>query len=334
MPAIVALVLAASMMHPGAGAAGPNRFEAVEPHMGTLVRLVVYAPDAGAARAALAAGFDRIRELEQILSDYRPDSEVSRLATAPAGRPIHVSADLFAVLRVAQDVAAMTDGAFDVTQAPVTRLWREARASGRLPDSAALEAAAERSGFRKLSLDDEQRTVTTAVAGMGIDAGGIGKGYAASAAVEAITGLGVHSALAAVSGDLAFSAAPPGQSGWRIAVSTGDRSSAPDDHALVLEHAAVSTSGASAQHLEVDDSRYSHIIDPARGMGLRDDITVTVVAPTGAEADALATAVSVLGVERGLRVLDRRPGLSGLVVVRTGADVRVYRSARYPGSAP
>jgi len=334
VPAIVALVLAASMMHPGAGAAGPNRFEAVEPHMGTLVRLVVYAPDAGAARAAFAAGFDRIRELEQILSDYRPDSEVSRLATAPAGRPIHVSADLFAVLRVAQDVAAMTDGAFDVTQAPVTRLWREARASGRLPDSAALEAAAERSGFRKLSLDDEQRTVTTAVAGMGIDAGGIGKGYAASAAVEAITGLGVHSALAAVSGDLAFSAAPPGQSGWRIAVSTGDRSSAPDDHALVLEHAAVSTSGASAQHLEVDDSRYSHIIDPARGMGLRDDITVTVVAPTGAEADALATAVSVLGVERGLRVLDRRPGLSGLVVVRTGADVRAYRSARYPGSAP
>lgn len=334
MPAIAAIVLAASMMRPGAGATGLDRFEAVEAHMGTLVRLVVYAPDAGAARAAFAAGFDRVRELDHILSDYRRDSEVSRLAAAPAGRPIHVSADLFAVLRVAQEIAAMTDGAFDVTQGPVTRLWREARTAGHLPDGAALEAASARSGFRKLSLDEEQRAVTTAVTGMGIDVGGIGKGYAASAAVEAITRIGVRSALAAVSGDLAFSAAPPGQSGWRIAVSTGDPAGMPEDDALVLEHAAVSTSGASAQHLDVDGSRYSHIIDPANGAGLRDDITVTVVAPTGTEADALATAVSVLGAERGLRLLDRRPGVSGRVVVRTGADVRAYRSARYPGSAP
>lgn len=307
-----------------------RRFEAVEPHMGTLVRVVVYTRHEQAAREAFTAGFDRIRELEAVLSDYRVDSELSRLSAAPVGQPVRISDDLFAVLRAAQEIAEATGGAFDVTQGPVTRLWREARKSGRLPDAVALEAAAARTGFRKLAVDDGHQTVTMAVAGMALDVGGIGKGYAASEALAAITRVGVQSALVAVSGDLAFSAAPPGSSGWHIALSTGRDDDGRAPQMLELEHAAVSTSGASAQHLDVDGRRYSHIIDPVSGIGLRDDITVTVIAPTGAEADSLATAISVLGVERGLSVLDARPGVSGLVIVRTGEDVRVYRSARYP----
>lgn len=324
------IVLAGSIVLSADASTELRRFEAVEPHMGTLVRVVVYTSDARAARDAFAAGFDRIREIEAILSDYRSDSELSRLGAAPVGQPVRVSDGLFAVLRVAQDVAEATGGAFDVTQGPVTRLWREARGSGHLPDAVALEAARARTGFRKLALDEVRRTATMAVAGMALDAGGIGKGYAASEALGAITRLGVQSAFVAVSGDLAFSAAPPGQSGWHIALSTGRDDDGRARQTLELEHAAVSTSGASVQHLDIDGQRYSHIIDPVSGIGLRDDITVTVIAPTGAEADALATAVSVLGVERGLSVLDARLGVSGLVVVRTGGDVRAYRSARYP----
>lgn len=307
-----------------------RRFEAVEPHMGTLVQVVVYTPDARAARGAFAAAFDRIRELEAVLSDYRIDSELSRLSAASVGQPVRVSDDLFAVLRVAQEVAEATGGAFDITQGPVTHLWRDARRSGHVPDAVALETAVARAGFRKLTLDQVRQTVTMAVAGMALDAGGIGKGYAASEALGAITRLGVQSALVAVSGDLAFSAAPPGQSGWRIALSTERDDDGRARQTLELAHAAVSTSGASARHLDVDGQRYSHIIDPASGTGLRNDITVTVIAPTGAEADALATAVSVLGVDRGVKVLDARRGVSGLVVVRTGGDVRAHRSARYP----
>ena len=307
-----------------------RRFDAVEPHMGTLVRLVVYTPDARAARAAFAAGFDRIRDLDAILSDYRADSELSRLASVPVGYPVRTSDDLFAVLRAAQAVAEATDGAFDITLGPVIRLWRDARRSGRPPDAEARAAAAARSGFRHLTLDDAQQTVTMGVAGMMLDAGGIGKGYAASEALAAMARLGVPSALVAVSGDLAFSAAPPGTSGWRIALATGREEDDEARQAVVLEHAAVSTSGASAQHLDAGGQRYSHIIDPASGIGLRDDLTVTVIAPTGAEADALATAVSVLGVERGLRLLDARPGVSGAIVVRTAAGPCVCRSTRFP----
>ncbi len=135
-----------------------------------------------------------------------------------------VSKDLFAVLARSQELAEATGGAFDITQGPVIRLWRDARKTARVPDRAALQDAASRSGFRKLHLDAAHRTVTLDMAGMALDVGAIGKGYAASEAIEVLGGLGVRSALVAVSGDLAFSDAPPGQRGWRIGVHSGDAS--------------------------------------------------------------------------------------------------------------
>ncbi len=191
--------------------------------MGTLVRVTVYTPDERAANHAFRAAFDRIRALDAILSDYRPDSELNQI-TRTAGRAVPVSKDLFAVLARSQELAEATAGAFDITQGPVIRLWRDARKTGRVPDRAALQDAAGRSGFRKLRLDAAHRTVTLDMAGMALDVGAIGKGYAASEAIEVLGGLGVRSALVAVSGDLAFSDAPPGQRGWRIGVHSGDPS--------------------------------------------------------------------------------------------------------------
>ena len=261
--------------------------------MGTLVRITVYAPSERVAQRAFGAAFDRIRVLDGILSDYRADSELNRITATAVGRAVPVTHDLFAVLARSQELAEATGGAFDITQGPVIRLWREARKSARVPDPAAVHEAATRSGFRKLHLDAERRTVTFDTAGMALDVGAIGKGYAASAAIEVLDGLGVSSALVALSGDLAFSAAPPGQRGWRIAVHSGDPSIVGVPRVLELTNAAVSTSGSSEQHLDIDGRRYSHIIDPSSGMGLVDDITVTVIARHGLDADGLDTAISV-----------------------------------------
>ena len=142
-----------------AGLARPElaRYEAVEPHMGTLVRITVYAPSQRVAQSAFGAAFDRIRALDEILSDYRPDSELNRVSKIALNRAVPVSEDLFAVLARSQELAEATGGAFDITQGPVIRLWREARKSGRVPDHAALHEAATRSGFRKLHLDAERR---------------------------------------------------------------------------------------------------------------------------------------------------------------------------------
>ena len=157
--------------------AGLHRYEAVEPHMGTLVRVTVYTPDEQTAKAAFRAAFDRIRDLDDILSDYKPDSELNRITKAAVNRAMPVSEDLFTVLRASQELAGATGGAFDITQAPVIQLWREARRTGRMPDAAALRDAATRAGFRKLHLDAQQRTVRFEMTGMALDVGEIGRAH-------------------------------------------------------------------------------------------------------------------------------------------------------------
>ena len=312
-----------------AAPAGLHRYEAVEPHMGTLVRVTVYTPDERSAKAAFRAAFDRIRDLDGILSDYKPESELNRITRMAVTRAVPVSEDLFTVLRASQELAVATGGAFDITQAPVIQLWREARRTRRLPDAAALRDATSRAGFGKLHLDAQQRTVRFAMTGMALDVGGIGKGYAASEAIEALDALGVRSALVAVSGDLAFSGAPPGERGWRIGVHSGDPAVLGVPSVLELTHAAVSTAGSSEQHVNIDGRRYSHIIDPSSRMGLVEDITVTVVAPHGLEADGLDTAASVLGAERGLALIESYPHTAALIIERTSTGPAVRQSSRF-----
>jgi thiamine biosynthesis lipoprotein len=297
--------------------------------MGTLVRVTVYTQDERTAADAFRAAFDRIHALDEILSDYREDSELNRIARTAVGRPVRVSDDLFAVLSASQELAAATGGAFDVTEGPVIGLWREARKTRRLPGLSALQEAEARSGYRKLHLDQRRRTVTLEIPGMALDVGGIAKGYAASAALEVLSGLGIRSALVAVSGDLAFSDAPPGEAGWRIGIRSGEPATVDLPDTLVLTNAAVSTSGNAAQHVDVDGRRYSHIVDPSTGHALDNDITVTVVARHGAEADGCATAVSVLGAERGLEFVESRQGVAALIIERTSARTKVLMSSRF-----
>ena len=295
--------------------------------MGTLVRITLYAADEGSARRAFRAAFDRIGRLDEILSDYRPGSELNRLAATGAGRPLRVSEELFTVLAAAQELAEATGGAFDITQGPVIRLWRTAARTRRAPDPAALREAAARSGFPKLQLNRDRRTARLDVDGMILDVGGIGKGYAADEALAVLDGLGISRALVAVSGDLAFSGPPPGQQGWRIGIHSSPSADVPQR--LELAHRAVSTAGGSEQYAEIGGRRYSHIVDPSSRAGLPDDLTVTVIATRGLEADGLDTAVSVLGVERGLALIDSRPGAVAVIVRRAAAGSEVLASARF-----
>ena len=297
--------------------------------MGTLVRVTVYAADEQAARDAFRVAFDRIAELDRLLSDYRPDSELNRLAEQAAGREVAVSSDLFTVLRAAQGLAEQTGGAFDVTQGPVIRLWRHARRTAQLPDRPALDEAASRSGYRKLHLNDDRRTVRLAIGGMSLDVGAIGKGYAASEAIEALEQAGVRCALVAISGDLGFGDAPPGKAGWRIRIRPEEPSLAEVPEVLELTNGAVSTAGASEQHVDIDGRRYSHIIDPSSRTGLIEDLTVTVIARHGLEADGLDTAISVLGAERGLQLVESRPDVAALVIKRSARETTVVRSTGF-----
>src|SRR5262249_49774852 len=158
-----------------------SRFTFTEPHMGTRFKIIVYASDERTANGAVKAAFQRIADLDGIMSDYRPASELMQLCKKAGGEPVRVSEDLFTVLARAQEVAKRSDGAFDVTVGPVVRLWRRARRTKEFPDAEELARARALVGYDKVRLDAKARTVQLTKAGMLLDLGGIGKGYAADA---------------------------------------------------------------------------------------------------------------------------------------------------------
>ncbi len=308
---------------------GIHPYEAVEPHMGTLFRIKLCAPDEAQARRVFQSAFARVAELDHALSDYQPDSELDRLSEIAVQHPVHVSADLYRILESSQALSRETGGAFDITIGPLTHLWRDARRRNQLPDPTAVAQAKAKCGYRHLHLDHALHTVELDQPGMQLDAGAIAKGYAADEALRAIAHCGIATALVAASGDLAFGNAPPGESGWKIGIDSLDNANAPFTRVVRLANGAVSTSGPTEQHLDVAGIRYSHIIDPATGMGLTRNITVTVMARRGIDADSLATAVSVLGVERGLALIKRHAGASAVILLNENGHPRYFDSRHF-----
>jgi thiamine biosynthesis lipoprotein len=284
---------------------------------------VLYAPDDRRARAAARAAFDRIARLEDVMSDWRAGSELRRLERRP-GVWVPVSRPLFAVLARAVDVARASDGAFDPTAGPLVALWREARRSRRLPSAAAVDSARALVGWRRIALDPRRRRVRLAAPGMRLDLGGIAKGYILGDALGALRARGVTRALVEAGGDVVAGDAPPRARGWRVETAGADAGVA--RRAAALVRAAVSTSGPTAQFVEIGGARYSHVVDPRTGLALRNARAATVVARDGATADALSTALTVADPADVPRVLARFPG--------AWASVRDAALADPPGAGP
>jgi len=293
----------------------------------------VHAASRAAGAAAIAAAFAEIERLERVLSDYDPDSELSRLSSAaPTPEPVAVGADLWRVLVAAEGTRELTAGAFDIAVGPLTSLWRQARRSGRLPRPDKLATAKAAVGAGTVELLPETQSVSLPKPGTRLDPGGIGMGYAADRALEVLAARGIESAMIDASGDVLVSAAPPGTTGWRITVAplrAGDVG-----ETLVLAQAAVTTSGDAYQAVEIDGVRYSHIVDPRTGLGVTGPTAVSVIAPDATTADALATAASVLGHAAGPAVVAAFPGAAARFAWWEGGVDRVLTTPGWPGERP
>ncbi len=255
--------------------------------MGMEVRIVLHAADEDTAARAATAAFATIAALDARLSDYRPDSDVRGIAGA-APEPVVVVPEVFDVVTRAVDVARATGGAFDPTIAPLVALWRTSRTSQILPSPDEVAQARALVGWSRIELDQTRVTVRLPEAGMHLDLGGIAKGFILQSALDTLRAEGVPRALLEAGGDIVVGEAPPGADGWSIAVTCAEQMGP-------LRNAALATSGATAQFVEINGTRYSHVVDPRTGLGLTDHHTVHVTAPDGATADAWATALSVLG---------------------------------------
>jgi thiamine biosynthesis lipoprotein len=298
--------------------------------MGVPFRIVLYAPDKEHAQAAAKAAFDRVAELNEIMSDYETNSELSVLsASAGQGKAVKLSPELWLVLSRAQALAEESGGAFDITVGPYVSLWRKARRERKLPDPAKLEAARAAVGYQKLHLNPKDHTAELMVPGMRLDLGGIGKGYALDEAMAVLNSKSLGRALISGGGDLLVGDPPPGKRGWRIELPPLDASNAPPARFVELRNAALSTSGDLYQRLEIEGKRYSHLVDPHTGIGLTDHSLVTVIAPDGITADSLTKVASILPWERALKLCERRTGVAVRVVRKPGQEVEVHESSRF-----
>ncbi len=291
-------------------AQSPQRYEYAELHMGVQVRLTVYADSQEKAEDGCTKAFARIAQLEDVMSDYRPTSEVMRLCDQPVGKPVKVSNDLFNVIKASQELAEKTGGAFDITVGPVVKLWRAARKSKQMPASNDLSKALQSVGWQKLKLDEKNHTATLLVANMKLDLGGIGKGFAGDEAIRTLKNNGLPIAMFEAGGDIVLGDAPPDTKGWTIEI---EQKIPRGPSRLTLANCAISTSGDTEQFIEIAGKRYSHVVDPHTGLGLTNHFAATIVAPDGMTSDSLSTALTVLGEKEAARLLRSNPKVQAWV---------------------
>ncbi|MGY8732695.1 MAG: FAD:protein FMN transferase [Pirellulales bacterium] len=309
-----------------------QRFSRTEYLMGVDFRIDLFARSEMDADRAFKAAFSRITDLDQCMSNYRADSELSLLCTnATKNQSIKVSEDLWAVLIYANRISSLSNGAFDVTIGRVTKLWRRARRQQELPSEQRLAEELEFVGFEKLILNPVDQSVMIRTPGLLIDLGAIGKGYAADEALKVLKDLGITRAVVNASGDVRFGAPPPDSAGWPTGIGALSSTGLP----ILLQpqsQGAVATSGDAFQFLEINGKRYSHILDPRIGMPVQVRSSVSVWAATGMAADALASAVSVLGPRRGLRLVRKLAGVEALVIWDRDGDGTgaIFRTRGFP----
>ena len=269
--------------------------------MGTFARVVAVASN---PRQAIAAAFQAIEGVNSTMNDYDPNSLLSEVNREAFEHPVQVDAGLFEVLTAAKLYSRMSDGDFDVTIGPVVQLWRKAKEDGTAPSPEALANAREAVGYEKLILDAEKQTVQFAKDGMFLDLGGIAKGYGIDKAIEALQAAGIKGGLVDIGGDLrCFGTPADGQRHWLIGLQDPQN----DGEILMtlnMDDMAVATSGDYRRFVMIGDEKHSHIVNPATANSAQDLSSVTIIAPAAMAADALATAVTVMGDEKGLELIE------------------------------
>jgi thiamine biosynthesis lipoprotein len=309
--AVVALILVFSVRW---RRGGPASIDDHRIAMGTIVSVKVFSTDGDAAEA-IEAAFEEIGRVEALATSYSPGSEVSRVnAAADGASAIPVSEELFQIVRRAIEVSSLSGGAFDVTVAPVVDLW-SFDGDGVVPPREAVEAALEHVGYERILVDTAAGTLVLP-RGAAIDLDAIAKGYAVDRAVAVLEAHGVERAIVDAGGDVGLLGAPPHADGWRVGVKH------PRDDGLLgvlsLPAGAVATSGDYQRYAMVGGRRYHHVLDPSTGYPAGGVTSVTVVAETAMDADALATAVFVMGPDRGMRLVEELPSVEAVIIA--GAD--------------
>ena len=280
--------------------------------MGTVVEIEANHLDLSIAKPAVEAGLERMVEVDRLMSTFRPDSEISLVNRLAATLPVSVGEETFGVLTEAKRIGLMSGGALDVSIHPLMQLWHRTTEQGRLPSSREIEAALGLVAHSDLSVDPNNRCVRLRHQGMGIDLGGIAKGYAVDLAAESLKKSGVQSGLVDAGGDLRVVGQNRDGGLWRI----GLRHPLEPSRLLLsvlVKNEAVATSGNYFCYFTVGERQYGHLLHPRTGTPADSALSATVIARSAMRADGLATAAMVHGAGA-MAFLQRVSGIEGIVV--------------------
>jgi len=285
-------------------------------HMGTLVTVTAVASDKSMGDRAMQAAFDEIKRLEQLLSTWRPDSELSHVNAAAGRQPVQVSPETLQLVIQALEMARLTSGGFNIMLGPAIEAWSVTERQ-HIPDQEELHRLKPLVDWSAIRIDKEVKTIYLPHEGMRIDVGGIGKGYAADRAVEEMKRAGAKGGVVALSGDIKAFGVLPERTGFPVGIRHPR-----EEGALIgiidLQDEAISTAGDYERFFEREGIRYHHILDPHTLQPARGCQSVTVVAKEGTVADGLDTGIFVLGPEQGMALVERLPGVEAIIIDQEG----------------
>lgn len=288
----------------------------IQMHMGTLVTVTAVASDKTRGDRAVQAAFNEIKRLEQLLSTWRADSELSQVNAEAGRRPVQVSRETVQLVARALDIAELTQGGFNIALGPAIETWSVTERQ-HIPEKEELEWLKPLVDWTSIQVNSARRTIYLPHKGMRIDVGGIGKGFAADRAVEEMKRAGAVGGVVALSGDIKTFGTLPVRSGFSVGI-RHPRQEGRLIATIDLKDEAISTAGDYERFFERDGVRYHHILDPRTLQPARACRSVTVVAKEGMLADGLDTGFFVLGPEAGMALAERLPDVEAIFIDEEG----------------
>jgi len=274
-----------------------RKFSYSEMKMGSPFNLIIVSTDSIKAKHLAQKSFQLVDSLSHIFSNYDSSSELSKINTSAGLLPYKMSATMLDLVQKSQYAYIQSKGAYDISIGPLSSLWRNARKTKLFPEASTVLATKKLVGLGQVKINKRLGTIFLPVSGMQLDFGGIAKGYIAQWVIDYLKTSGIQQALADAGGDIVMSGAPLNQKGWLVGVNVPETTDDLLNKKLQLSNCSVATSGDVYQYIEKNGVKYSHIINPITGYGVTNLRNVTIIAKTGATADWLATACSILPIK-------------------------------------
>jgi thiamine biosynthesis lipoprotein len=265
--------------------------------MGSPFNLIIVSTDSVKAKHLAQKSFQLVDSLSHIFSNYDSSSELSKINTSAGLLPYKMSTTMLDLVQKSQYAYIQSKGAYDISIGPLSSLWRNARKAKLFPEASTVLATKKLVGLGQVKINKRLGTIFLPVSGMQLDFGGIAKGYIAQRVIDYLKTSGIQQALADAGGDIVMSGAPLNQKGWLVGVNVPENTDELLNKKLQLSNCSVATSGDVYQYIEKNGVKYSHIINPITGYGVTNLRNVTIIAKTGATADWLATACSILPIK-------------------------------------